>query len=363
MSEGRLFRDALGVPHLHAEDELDLAFAQGRITAIDRAWQIEVDRWRAEGRLAAFIGTAGLEWDRYAIRTRLEDTARRAYDSLSVEDRAWVDAYVEGINTGLPHGRNASSEFTLLQSLPGEAPPHEPWSPWVPLGMFHVAHTLFSTFPNVLWRSHVLKTLGAKWLSRLEHGWPHSGGSNAWAISGALTHHGAPLMAGDPHRLLELPCVYQQIRLACRDYDVVGLAFPGVPGIQHFGHAGQVAWGVTNAVAHSSQVFREYIIPSKQGVVVSGPDGLECTDAIDRQLTVRGGGSEVVRSIETRRGTIIIDGHTCYSLREAARVQRDLGFSALRPLLRARSAADVFSAMSRWVEPVNRVIPPHSRGC
>ncbi|MEU7738828.1 penicillin acylase family protein, partial [Streptomyces griseus] len=29
---------------------------------------------------------------------------------------------------------------------------------------------------------------------------------------------------------------YQQIRLACPEFDVVGLAVPGVPGIAHFGH-------------------------------------------------------------------------------------------------------------------------------
>ena len=45
-------------------------------------------------------------------------------------------------------------------------------------------------------------------------------------------------MAGDSHRALEVPNSYQQIRLACPEFDVVGFTFPGVPGIQHFGHTG-----------------------------------------------------------------------------------------------------------------------------
>lgn len=351
---GRLFRDALGVPHLRARDELDLAFAQGHVTALDRAWQVEVDRWRAEGRTAAHLGAEGLEWDRYAARTRLEDTARQAYAALDDADRAWVDAYVEGVNAGLPEGRAASPELAHLAGLPGEAPAHEPWEPWVPLGIFHVAHTLMSSFPNVLWRAHVARTLGPEHVARFVTG-QGGGGSNAWAVAGVRTRHGAPILAGDPHRLLELPGVYQQVRLACDDYDVVGLAFPGVPGIQHFGHAGEVAWGVTNAVAHVDEVVEERVV-SREPFVVEGPQGAEPVDVVERRLVVRGADPETVRCIETRRGTVLVEDPTCLAVRQAPRVRGDLGFSAFRPLLRARSAADVLGALERWVGPVNRVL-------
>src|SRR5690606_24762610 len=71
------FRDAWGVPHVRAGTEPDLAYGQGYVTARDRGWQLESDRWRAEGRLAARIGPGGLAWDRFAVRVRLVDTARR----------------------------------------------------------------------------------------------------------------------------------------------------------------------------------------------------------------------------------------------------------------------------------------------
>src|SRR5690606_16481569 len=90
-------------------------------------------------------------------------------------------------------------------------------------------------------------------------------GSNAWAVHGAYTASGSPLVAGDPHRTLELPGPYQQVRLVCTDpaepYDVAGLAFPGVPGVPHFAHAvsprGSVAWGITNAGAHHVEVVAD----------------------------------------------------------------------------------------------------------
>ena len=86
-------------------------------------------------------------------------------------------------------------------------------------------------------------------------------GSNAWAVGGARTATGQPLIGGDPHRVIESPGVYAQVRLACEDpddvFDVVGFTFPGVPGVQHFAHAGPVAWAITNAVADYQDVFEE----------------------------------------------------------------------------------------------------------
>src|SRR5258708_11763583 len=37
-------RDERGIPYIEATDDLDLLFAQGYVTAIDRLWQIDVQR-------------------------------------------------------------------------------------------------------------------------------------------------------------------------------------------------------------------------------------------------------------------------------------------------------------------------------
>lgn len=362
-SPAELFRDALGVPHLRAGDELALVEAQGRVTAMDRAWQIEVDRWRAEGRLAERLGPAGLEWDRFARRIRLADTAQRAYDALEDGDRAWVDAYVRGVNGGLPAGRAAGVEFETVDDLPGDAPDPTPWPAWAPLGVFLVAHVLFSPFPNLLWRAHVATTLGDEALDRFAPGAPAAAGSNAWVIHGSRTRSGAPLLAGDPHRLLELPGVYQQVRLACPEYDVLGLAFPGVPGVPHFGHTGAAAWGITNAIAHGVDVFRERL-RERDGVVEAfGPSGWEPADRIDERVRVRGADDVKLATVETARGPVVVDGAGgCFSVRLPQRVDRDLGFGVLRTLLRARSAEDVAAAFDGWVDPVNRVVAADAAG-
>ncbi|MZD59492.1 penicillin acylase family protein, partial [Streptomyces sp. SID5606] len=98
------YRDAWGIPHLRADSVQELARAQGRVTARDRAWQLEVERHRAVGTSASFLGPGALSWDRLARRARLADTARRCQAALEEKDpetAAWIRAYVDGVNEGL----------------------------------------------------------------------------------------------------------------------------------------------------------------------------------------------------------------------------------------------------------------------
>lgn len=99
-----VFRDRWGIPHLRASDELGLVHAQGRVTAFDRAWQLEVERHRSEGSSASFLGADAVTWDRFARQSRLADTARRCFEAMEADDpgtAAWVRAYVDGVNEGL----------------------------------------------------------------------------------------------------------------------------------------------------------------------------------------------------------------------------------------------------------------------
>ncbi|MFE5410663.1 penicillin acylase family protein [Microbacterium sp. NPDC056569] len=363
-----VYRDDLGIPHLRATDVGDLAEAQGEVTARDRGWQIEVDRLRAAGRLSELIGAAGLAWDVFARRARLDDTARRALEGTDAETRAFVTRYAEGVRRGMASVGAGATEFRALDDVFGDTRPLEPWADHDPLGVLHVAHALFSTFPLLLWREHVASTLGDEWVDVLagygdggDEALPTSG-SNAWALHGSRTASGMPLLAGDPHRMFELPGVYQQVRLACDEFDVVGLAFPGVPGVPHFGHTGDAAWGVTNAMAHSVDVFRERLRRVSGGYEALGTDGWRGVDVERSVIVVRGGDPVEVEALETERGTVVTelradgDEYVAWSVRMAARTNADLGAGALLALLRSRSADDVVTAFGRWVDPVNRVL-------
>lgn len=300
-------RDRWGIPTVTGASVLEVAREQGRALAEDRAWQLTVERHRADGTCTELFGDAAAEWDDLVRRADLVGTARRAYDALPDESRAFVDAHVAGLNEVLD----------------------EKWEPWTPLAVFLGQHVLFAAFPGKLWKHHLRGVVqrnaaaagaGAddveRWLGLLRlEGLP--GGSNAVAVAGSLTRSGLPLVAGDPHRLLEAPGCYAQVRLVCTDpddsFDVAGFCFPGVPGVQHFGRAayagGAVAWGITNAVADDEDV-----------------------DPV----------SLLVRTPTRELG--------------------DAGFEALLPLLRARVAGDVVAAFGHWVSPVNNLLVADSTG-
>nr|WP_202502402.1 GNAT family N-acetyltransferase [Streptomyces sp. SID5785] len=334
---------------MRAGDALSLAYAQGRVTAADRAWQLEVERRRLLGTSAAALGAEAAGWDRFARQARLADTARRCYEALDADTRAWVDAYTDGVGAGL---RTAHApEFARTGTAPGA------WEPWTPLGIWLSTHVLFAGFPAKLWREEVVARLGRDAVDLFATDGPGTAGSNGWLVDGARTTSGAPLIAGDPHRFIEDPGVYQQIRLACPEFDVAGLAVPGVPGIGHFGHAGDVAWAITNAMADYQDLYRERLRRTPGGGVEAlGPDGWQPAHAHTEA------GVEVV---ETARGVVVIGGPDTgegISLRQPARVFADLGFAALPALLRARTVADVDRAFDRWAEPVNVVLAADTAG-
>ncbi|MDX5565355.1 penicillin acylase family protein, partial [Streptomyces sp. ID05-04B] len=303
-----IYRDAWGVPHLRADDARSLARLQGLVTARDRAWQLEVERHRARGTSASFLGPDALSWDLLVRRARLDDTARRCFDDLAGRDPEtadWTRAYVDGVNEGLRETSRAgrAPEFARVGLEPGR------WEPWTPLAVWLATHLLFAGFPAKLWREEAARHLGPEAVGLFATDGPGTSGSNGWLVSGDRTVTGRPVIAGDPHRFVEDPGVYQQIRLACDEFDVVGLAVPGVPGIAHFGHTGTVAWAITNAMADYQDLYRERLRRTGAGVEALGPDG--CWRRVARHIElVRVAGEEPVEVevLETERGPVIAGG-------------------------------------------------------
>ncbi|MEU9474191.1 penicillin acylase family protein [Streptomyces sp. NPDC048191] len=393
------YRDAWGIPHLRASSALELARAQGRVTALDRAWQLEVERHRSQGTSAAFLGAGALSWDVLARRARLDDTARRCFAALERRDPEtadWVRAYVDGVNAGLPAGARRAPEFARTGLTPA------PWRPWTPLGVWLATHILFAGFPAKLWREQAIRHLGPEAVALFATDGPGTAGSNGWLLSGARTATGHALIAGDPHRFIEDPGVYQQTHLSCPEFDVVGLAVPGVPGIAHFGHTGTVAWAITNAMADYQDLYRERLRRTGAGVQALGPDGHWHRAARHTEtVEIAGEPPLEIEIVETARGPVIAGGPEgleagvtvrepeaaegekapqglpaggerrtggaevneipaggeaeALALRYPPRVTEDLGFSALLPLLRARTVQDVDRALDDWAEPVNVV--------
>ncbi|WP_438311429.1 penicillin acylase family protein [Streptomyces sp. HUAS TT3] len=357
-----LYRDDWGIPHLRAPDALRLAYAQGRATALDRAWQLEVERHRSQGSSAAFLGPESVAWDRFARQSRLDDTARRCHEALDPQTAVWVGAYVDGVNDGLAAGAARDERFARTGHTPA------PWEPWVPLGIWIATHILFAGFATKLWRERAARALGPEATTLFATDGPGTAGSNGWLVPGDRTATGAAIIAGDPHRFIEDPGVYQQIRLSCPEYDVLGLAVPGIPGLAHFGHTGSAAWAITNAMADYQDLYVEQLRSSADGLSVEalGPDGTwEPVHRHTETIAVAGAEPVEVEVLETARGPVVTREETAdqtLSLRYPPRVRRDLGFAVLPALLRARTVADIDRALDGWAEPVNVVHAADTEG-
>ena len=143
MSETVVRRDPWGVPQLWAPDVISLSRLQGKVCGGDRAWQLEVQRWRSQGRVAEHLGEAWVEWDVFARRARITDTARRCFERLDDETSRWVEAYSDGVNEGLRDALadGAAPEFAEAGVVPGL------WDPWTPIGVLLTQHVKEAELP------------------------------------------------------------------------------------------------------------------------------------------------------------------------------------------------------------------------
>ncbi len=69
-------------------------------------------------------------------------------------------------------------------------------------------------------------------------------GSNNWIVSGAKTHSSMPIMANDPHRVIEAPSLRYWVHLVAPGWNVIGGGEPVLPGVS-IGHNEFGAWGLT----------------------------------------------------------------------------------------------------------------------
>lgn len=270
------------VPHIEADNEEDLYFAQGFIVARDRLWQLDFQTRFAAGRLSEVIGEKAIDLDKYNRRMGMGFGARNmeAFVNKDPKMKMVLDAYTKGINAyiGALKPKDYPIEFKLLD--------YEPEN-WKPINSAYLLKLMSATlaaasndfymsnalskfgpevikdlFPNYPFREDPIIPVGTKWdfdplaipktpeeltlnnnikLNPKEEGL----GSNNWAISGDKTITGFPLLANDPHLEMTLPAIWYQNQLTAPGVNVYGVTIPGSPGVI-IGFNKEVAWGVTN---------------------------------------------------------------------------------------------------------------------
>jgi penicillin amidase len=287
-----IHRDGLGIPDIVAAGRADAARALGYLHAQDRFFQMDLQRRRAAGELAALLGPALRTTDLEVRVHRFRARALEKLGSLSPEHRRLLEAYAVGVNAGLDDLRVRPVEYLVLRQRP---------APWRPEDSILTLHAMFLDLS--LWGASYEATCSAvrdqlpadlvelllpwsnPWDAPLQPGpvaaieipdstvvdvrdwrfgdksWDDfrtellatepqdQAGSNNWAVAGQLTAHGGAIVANDMHLGHQLPNIWYRARMSWPEGDgrraLVGVTLPGTPALV-VGSNGDVAWGFTN---------------------------------------------------------------------------------------------------------------------
>jgi penicillin amidase len=281
-----LFDDKM-IPHVFAQNDHDVYYAQGYVTAMHRLWQMDFQTRFAAGRISEVVGKMAIEVDRYQRRMGMVYGAENSLQGMMADPKAkeMILAYTAGINAYIHSLSRAELpiEYKLLDFKP------EDWTPIkcalllkqmsavLAMGSdeFYMTNILKKfgpeitkdLFPDYPFKESPIIPVGTKWdFTPLPIPPTPSGytemltgntqtkqkiegiGSNNWAVSGAKTKSGYPILANDPHLDLTLPSIWYQIQLHAPGLNSYGVSLPGAPGII-IGFNKDIAWGVTNVAA------------------------------------------------------------------------------------------------------------------
>nr|MDQ3018129.1 penicillin acylase family protein [Bacteroidota bacterium] len=284
--EIKILFDERDVPHIYAQNLTDAIYAQGYLHASNRLFAMDISTRGAAGRLSELIGARTIPYDQNQRQRGFERSAiAKAKNWESYEgNKEIIDAYVNGVNDYIKTLTYTSwpIEYKLLS--------HEPvtWSsthtalmatnmaimlcmsesdvPYTRARKMLSAEEFAFLYPDHNPLESPIIPSGTKWdFTAPQNSQPSNqvklpmipgkveddrikdmNGSNNWAVSGARTVNGFPLLANDPHLSLTLPNIWYEMEIHTPEMNVHGVSIPGLPFIV-IGFNENIAWGTTNS--------------------------------------------------------------------------------------------------------------------
>ncbi len=379
-----ILRDRWGVPHIYAEDEEDLFFAQGYITAADRLFQLDLWRRIGTGKLAEVLGPGAIPRDRIARLVGYRGDWNAEWASYSPHAKRIAESFTNGINAYIRslHGKRPP-EFALAGYDPGL---------WAPEDVTARMAGLLMTSNLVMevTRAEQIKQLGLDTVARIfppdprialtiPEGldlssissnivkdydtavtpihFPGEQGSNNWVIDGTRSETGKPLLANDPHRAIELPSLRKTVHLVAPGWNAIGAGEPALPGIA-LGHNDRIAFGFTIVGIDQQDLYVEKLNPENpalyQYMGAWRPMRVE-----HENLAVKGQETQVLELRYTVHGPVLYEDpakHLAFALKWVGAEPGSAGYLAGLRLAQAHDWAQFKDAVSYYKVPTENLV-------
>jgi penicillin amidase len=342
--EVEIITDRWGVPHIYAQNEHDLFFAQGYQVAKDRLFQLEIFRRCANGTMAEVFGPNELQRDIGARLFRYRGNMDEELAHYHPNGKAIIEAFVQGINAyvkQVSEGRQPlPPELKILDVKPGYWAPdivisrHAGWitnvqeeisvarmakligeektrsimnyHPRLPKLAIDNSIDVDALFDDVLGPYNAFKEPWSFKNDAAVASGPlikyDSDGSNNWVVHGKKTNSGYPIMANDPHRVIAIPSIRYLVHLNAPGWNVIGGGEPVLPGVS-IGHNDHGAWGLTIFDTDSEDLFVYKLNPSDDAQYLHKGKWLDFKKIIDT-IKIKGKPDQVVELLFTVHGPV-----------------------------------------------------------
>lgn len=331
-----VYRDVHAVPHIFARNEHDLYVAVGYVMAQDRLWQMDLLRRVTLGRLSEIFGEDMVNTDALMRSLRMTEKSKFVLSRSDEPVIKALEAFAHGVNIFIEQqGKKLPPEFTILGYKP------EPWLPehsvnligymawdltgaWSTEVILHKIRTVveeekfLELLPNLtVQKTNVHEIIDASEMevrySLLSHnnklkemGLAVFSGSNNWAVSGAKSTSGKPILANDMHLGLFSPGIwYQMHHVVEGKLNVTGVVLPGQPMVIA-GHNERIAWGLTNVMLDDMDFYLETINPDNANQYKFNGEWKEIRKETET-IHIKGGTSVEKEIKFTHRGPVISD--------------------------------------------------------
>jgi len=387
------------IPHIFAQNDLDLYRAQGYITAKHRLWQMDFQTLASSGRLSEIIGEKALNYDRAQRRKGMVFGAENALEKMKEDPEIleFIEAYAQGVNSYINElkPKDFPIEYKLLDYKP------ELWTVKKTALLLMYMTDMLCGGDSDLEYSNALREFGKERFDLLypdffdvndpvipkETDWsfidvkmterPQSelpldsisetmdkpdpdNGSNNWAISGGKSYSGHPILANDPHLGLNLPSIWFVMQLATPEHNSYGATLPGALGVIS-GFNTHIAWGETNATRDVKDWYKIEFKDESRTQYKYNNEWKNATLRLE-EIKIRGKETYIDSVIYTHHGPVSYDytfkgngQKEGYAMKWIGHV----GGNNQRTLLNLNTAEnyeDYYNALKYWVAPAQNFV-------